>query len=195
MKEKLMRIHEQLHQGLLHLKTINPKRCFEMAKESLHLHMRNSQHSSSLSLNQLSFSNALTSTLVLITAGIASYWILQTLQAPNTPQDLPNQQGSRLLVNEAPQAGYALFGTKPLSIQNIFLRGLVITSPSTAGKLDGFAVFEIDGKPSKAIAIGESLGNNLVLQSIHTESVTVLHQGQQLEFPISKTKAAPHSKP
>lgn len=189
-----MQIHKQLHQGLLHLKTINLRRYFEMSKECLHLHARSSQHSTSLSLNQPFISNMFTSALMLLTAGIASYWLLQVLQTPYPPEDLRNQQGSRLLINETPQAGYALFGTKPPSIQNIFLRGLVVTSASTSGKLDGFAVFEIDGKPSKAIAIGESLGNNLVLQSIHAESVTVLYQGQQLQFPISKTKAAPHSK-
>lgn len=191
-----MRIHEQLHQLLQHLITINLKRCFRTAREHLHLHPhhRSSRHSDSLLLTQLSLSNMITNALMLITAGITSYWILQILQTPYITQELQHHLGSKLLLNETPQSGYTLFGTKPLSVQNIFLRGLVITSTSTSGKLDGFAVFEVDGKPSKAIAIGENLGNNLVLQSIHNESVTLLYQGQQLEFPISKTKSASHLK-
>jgi hypothetical protein len=44
----------------------------------------------------------------------------------------------------------------------------------------------VDGKPTNAISIGESLGKGLTLQSIGDESATLLYQGQRLEFKLSK---------
>ena len=71
--------------------------------------------------------------------------------------------------------------------QTIFLRGVVATGKNANGSLDGFAIFEIDGKPTNAISIGESLGKGLTLQSIGDESATLLYQGQKLEFRLSNS--------
>lgn len=185
-----MRPQQHLHQHLLRLNLLNAKNYLAMAKQFLFRPLKISKHSTLLSLNKTTISNTLTASLILITIGISSYWVLQVLQTPNIPSQPIKTQGPSLLQNENIHSAYPLFGTKPLSTQNIFLRGLVITTTLSNGQLDGFAVFEVDGKPSKAIAIGESLGNDLVLQSIHAESATLVHQGQKLEFPISKTKSS-----
>lgn len=189
-----MRLQQLLHQYLLRSNLLNAKNYLQMGKQFLFKRHQISKGSIPLSLNKTKMSNALTSSLILITISISSYWVLRILQTPDIPSQQIKNQGPSLLQNENIQSAYPLFGTKPLSTQNIFLRGLVITSTLPNGQLDGFAVFEVDGKPSKAIAIGESLGNNLVLQSIHAESATLLHQGQKLEFPISKTKSTNHLK-
>jgi hypothetical protein len=62
----------------------------------------------------------------------------------------------------------------------------VITSKNKDGSLDGFAIFEIDGKQTNAISVGEGLGKGLTLQSIGDETATLLYQGQKLDFKLSK---------
>ena len=130
-----------------------------------------------------------------ITAMALSYWILQWWQLPPLPSIAPssspalaskNNPGVTLYANQDKSAAYDLFGNKPLSTDTIFLRGVVATGKNANGALDGFAIFEMDGKPTNAISIGESLGKGLTLQSIGDESATLIYQGQKLEFKLSK---------
>jgi hypothetical protein len=97
-----------------------------------------------------------------------------------------NNPGITLYANQDSTAAYDLFGNKPLSADTIFLRGVVATGKNADGVLQGFAIFEIDGKPTNAISIGESLGKGLTLQSIGDESATLLYQGKKLEFKLRK---------
>jgi hypothetical protein len=139
-----------------------------------------------------------------ITAMALTYWILQWWQLPSVPSvpslsSVPsigsssnpsignkNNPGITLYANQDSTAAYDLFGNKPVSTDTIFLRGVVATGKNANGSLDGFAIFEMDGKPTNAISIGESLGKGLTLQSIGDESATLLYQGQKLEFKLSK---------
>ncbi len=130
-----------------------------------------------------------------ITAMALTYWVLQWWQLPSVPSIAPSSSpsianksnpGVTLYSNQDNTAAYDLFGNKPLSTDTIFLRGVVATGKNTNGSLDGFAIFEVDGKPTNAISIGESLGKGLTLQSIGDESATLLYQGQRLEFKLSK---------
>jgi len=136
-----------------------------------------------------------------ITAMALTYWLLQWWQLPSvpaapsiaaiTPSSTPSSSnkssaGVTLYANQDATAAYDLFGSKPLSSDTIFLRGVVATGKNANGTLDGFAIFEMDGKPTNAISIGESLGKGLTLQSIGDESATLLYQGQKLEFKLSK---------
>jgi len=136
-----------------------------------------------------------------ITAMALTYWILQWWQLPSVPSlssvpsigssSIPsignkNNPGITLYANQDSTAAYDLFGNKPVSTDTIFLRGVVATGKNANGALDGFAIFEMDGKPTNAISIGESLGKGLTLQSIGDESATLLYQGQKLEFKLSK---------
>ena len=124
-----------------------------------------------------------------ITAMALTYWFLQWWQLPAVPSisaETKISAGVTLYANQDSAAAYDLFGSKPLSTDTIFLRGVVATGKNANGSLDGFAIFEIDGKPTNAISIGESLGKGLTLQSIGDESATLLYQGQKLEFRLSK---------
>ena len=130
-----------------------------------------------------------------ITAMALTYWLLQWWQLPSVPSIAPsstpspnnkNNAGITLYANQDSTAAYKLFGSKPLSTDTIFLRGVVATGKNTNGSLEGFAIFEIDGKPTNAISIGESLGKGLTLQSIGDESATLLYQGQKLELKLNK---------
>ena len=91
-----------------------------------------------------------------------------------------------LYANQDSTAAYNLFGSKPVMTDNVFLRGIVATGKNSNGSLNGFAIFEVDGRPTNAIGIGESLGKGLTLQSIGYESATLLYQGQQIQFKLSK---------
>ncbi len=138
---------------------------------------------------------------IAIIAMALTYWVLQWWQLPSVPSlssapsiapsanpsiRTKNNSGITLYANQDSTAAYDLFGSKPLSTDTIFLRGVVATGKNANGVLDGFAIFEIDGKPTNAISIGESLGKGLSLQSIGDESATLLYQGQKLEFKLSK---------
>ena len=115
---------------------------------------------------------------------------MKIAQIPGTPNQPTNgiSKGMNLYTNQNASNAYALFGSKPLATENIYLRGVVITSKNTDGSPDGFAIFEIDGKPTNAISVGESIGKGLSLQSIGDETATLLYQGQKLSFKLNKTK-------
>ena len=120
----------------------------------------------------------------------ATFWIMKIAQIPGTPSQPANgiSKGMNLFTNQDANAAYGLFGSKPLATENIYLRGVVITSKNPDGTPDGFAIFEIDGKPTNAISVGESIGKGLSLQSISDETATLLYQGQKLNFKLNKTK-------
>ena len=139
-------------------------------------------------INPMGVSRGLTYLLMLACAVSATYWLMRVAQLPSAPGQAASgiNKGMTLYSNQDAGAAYALFGNKPLVTENIYLRGVVITSKNKDGSLDGFAIFEIDGKPTNAISVGEGLGKGLTLQSIGDESATLLYQGQKLDFKLSK---------
>jgi hypothetical protein len=143
--------------------------------------------------------NALSYVLMLLAGLCLTYWLMQIAQIPAPPSQPATgiNKGVTLYTNQDGSNAYDLFGSKPLVTDNIYLRGVVVTSKNKSGALDGFALFEIDGKPTNAISVGESLGKGLSLQSIGDESAILLYQGQRMEFKLSKPgkeKASPTSK-
>jgi hypothetical protein len=148
----------------------------------------NSLRVPAMSLNPAAASKALTYLLMLACALSVTYWLMRVIQIPGTPGQPNNgiSKGLTLYSNQDATAAYALFGSKPLVTENIYLRGVVATSKNKDGTLDGFAIFEIDGKPTNAISVGETIGKGLSLQSIGDEQATLLYQGQKLNFKLSK---------
>jgi hypothetical protein len=148
-------------------------------------------------LNPASTSKALTYLLMLACAISVTYWLMRLVQIPGTPNQPSNgiSKGLTLYSNQDATADYALFSSKPLVTENIYLRGVVATSKNPDGTLDGFAIFEIDGKPTNAISVGETIGKGLSLQSIGDESATLLYQGQKLNFKLSKPTKDKGDKP
>lgn len=152
------------------------------------------------SLKPAAIANSLTYLLMIATAGCVTFWILRIIQTPGVP-GMPASgisKGMTLYSNQDAASAYGLFGSKPLITDNIFLRGVAISSVNKNGALDGYAIFEIDGKPTNAISVGETLGKGLTLQSIGEESATLLYEGQKLDFKLSKAgkekSASPNKK-
>jgi hypothetical protein len=150
--------------------------------------LANSFRMPTTSINPAMVSKGLTYLLMLACTLTATYWLMKVIQIPGTPSQPNNgiNKGLTLYSNQDPSAAYALFGSKPLVTENIYLRGVVATSKNPDGTLDGFAIFEIDGKPTNAISVGETIGKGLSLQSIGDEQATLLYQGQKLNFKLSK---------
>ena len=139
--------------------------------------------------------------LVLLSAWLVLFSIMRIAQLPwpvLTTQAAQSSKGMTLYGSQAVQSAYTLFGSKPVELGNIQLRGLVITGKTADGKDTGFALLEIDGKPSGAIALGENLGKGLVLHAIRPEGVTLVHQGQKIDLTLNRSsskKANPPPKP
>lgn len=139
--------------------------------------------------------------LVLLSAWLVLFSLMRIAQLPwpaLTTQAAQSSKGMTLYGSQAVQSAYALFGSKPVELGNIQLRGVVITGKTADGKDMGFALLEIDGKPSGAVALGENLGKGMVLHAIRPEGVTLVHQGQKMDLTLNRSsskKANPPPKP
>ncbi len=131
--------------------------------------------------------------LVLVSAWLVLYSLMRIAQLPwpaiFTTQTAQGSKGMTLFGSQEVQSASALFGSKPLELGNIQLRGVVITGKTEDGKDTGFALLEIDGKPSGAVALGENLGKGLVLQAIRPEGATLVHQGQKIDLTLNRSSA------
>lgn len=155
--------------------------------------------STAIRIKPTSVSHSLTYLLMLVTAVLATYWGMRIAQIPGVPSQAGSggnqattqgiNKGMTLYSNQDGAAAYDLFGSKPIATDRIYLRGVVVTSKNKDGVLDGYAIFEMDGKPTNALSIGESLGKGLSLQSIGVESATLIYQGQKLDFKLSRPGA------
>lgn len=143
----------------------------------------------------MSVSRGLTYLLIIACAVSTTYWLMKIAQIPSIPKQVSSgndsgiNKGVTLYSNQDASAAYGLFGNKPLVTESICLRSVVITSRNKDGSLDGFAIFEIDGKPTNAISVGEGISKGLTLQSIGNETATLLYQEQKLDFKLSKAGA------
>jgi hypothetical protein len=152
-----------------------------------HLH-RGLPSSVTMAIKPTLLTNTLSYVLMLLTGLCLTYWLMQIAQIPGPPSQSGNgiNKGVTLYTNQDATTAYGLFGSKPLVTDNIYLRGVVVTAKNKNGALDGFALFEIDGKPTNAISVGESIGKGLSLQSIGDETATLIYQGQKMDFKLSK---------
>lgn len=134
-------------------------------------------------------SQALYYVLICITVASTAYWLMHILQIPS-PADsvLKNFKGTTLYTNQNINTSYPLFGSKPIATDNIILRGVVVTEKNKGGVYQGFALFDIDGKPTGAIAVGEMMGRGVALQAIDPDTATLLYQGKEMSFSIQKSK-------
>jgi hypothetical protein len=139
--------------------------------------------------------NSFTYLFIILTAVSLTYWGMRIAQIVSPPEIASSEtlKGVTLYRYQNSAAANDLFGSKPLATDNILLRGVVVTSKKADGKLDGYAIFEIDGISTNAISVGENLGKGLNLFSIGDESATLLYQGQQLQFKLYQKKAATQS--
>ena len=140
-------------------------------------------------LTPVRVSQSITYILILLTLVSSTYWLIHILQIPSPAESLAkNFKGITLHTNQDVNTSYKLFGSKPLAAENIALRVLVVTGKNELGMNQGFALFDIDGKSTGAIAVGEQIGRSMVLQSITPDAATLLYQGKELSFSLQKSK-------
>jgi hypothetical protein len=122
--------------------------------------------------------------LILSTSAIVIYWLMKLLALP-----LPGKaaQSELLTSSISGTEAYLLFGGKQIDTGNIKLRG-VIHMDDQLESADGFAIFEVDGKTTPAIGIGESLGQGFVLSQINKDSVVISRQGQRATVELLSEK-------
>lgn len=117
---------------------------------------------------------------------IGAVLILQIAQLPYpNAQSIP-AKGVTLYSSHDAQKTYALFGSKPIELGAIQLRGVVITGKTTDGKDTGFILLEIDGKATGPVGLGETTGKGMVVQAIHPDGATLAYQGQKIDLTLSK---------
>jgi hypothetical protein len=140
-------------------------------------------------LTPVRVSQFITYILILLTIVSSTYWLIHILQIPSPAEILPkNFKGITLHTNQDVNTSYKLFGSKPFAAENIVLRVLVVTGKNEAGMNQGYALFDIDGKSTGAIAVGEQIGRGMVLQSINPDTASLLYQGKELSFSLQKSK-------
>ena len=200
MSEFLQRLQERLKASKLASKEAGrnlakpiQNRLMSRFSESLEKLRQYPAGNSSLGLQHVLIASSLSRLLLVVTALSAVYWVMQIAQIPSPPPHVGINKGLTLYSNQDHTAAYGLFGKKPLATENIYLRGVVLTSQKKDGTWDGFAIFEIDGKPTSAISVGEGLGKGLMLYSIGDETATLLYQGQKLDFTLSKASKEKNS--
>lgn len=146
-------------------------------------------NSMSLSNSSRSINRFLAPSLVIAIFATLTFLGMKVLQ---TPSLIMNKELHQILLipdDQKLNQSKSLFGDIQLATQNVLLRGIVITSDSSKTLLDGFAIFEINGKSSNAISIGETVGNGITLKSIRHDSVTVSYLGQEIEYPLTISKS------
>lgn len=141
-------------------------------------------------LTPVRVSQCMASVFILLTLASATYWLIHIIQIPSPEESLSkNFKGVTLYTNQDINTSYKLFGSKPLAAENIALRVLVVTGKNESGIDQGFALFDIDGKSTGAVAVGEQISGGMLLQSINPESATLLYQGKELNFSLQKSKS------
>lgn len=124
---------------------------------------------------------------IFISILIIALLILQIAQLPfPNLQTIPAKGVTLYSAHEAQQA-HALFGSKPIELDAIQLRGVIITGKTTDGKDTGFVLLEIDGKATGPVGLGEIAGKGMVVHAIHSDGATLTYQGQKIDLTLSKT--------
>jgi len=164
-------------------------------KTQLHWHLRQSKSVLVknpfflLVLTPTRVSQTLTYILMALTLASTAYWLMHISQIPSPANSLANTfKGTTLYTNQDINSSYPLFGMKPLASDSIVLRGVVITEKTKDGIAQGYALFDVDGKPSGAIALGENMDRGMTLKAIDSESATVTYQGKETTFSLQKNK-------
>ena len=85
------------------------------------------------------------------------------------------------------QKAGGIFGQKEIDLSKVKLTGIM----SGGSAMSGFAVFEVNGKSTSAIAVGETFDQAYFLKSINLDRVEIVYQGKPYQMILSKKNAAP----
>jgi len=126
---------------------------------------------------------------MLATAACAATWTMKLVQLGTPPSSNEwSQRGTTLYSSIESSAISSLFGRQPLTKNSISLQGIVITGKDLSGAFSGFALFNIDGKPTGPVAVGESPGKGLSLQSISTDEAILQYSGESMNVKLEVTQ-------
>ena len=124
-------------------------------------------------LNQIKplwFARAIRNVLVVCIVLTLTYTYLAIERLPRVSDA---HQSSHIDQLQDVQKAAKLFGHKEFDLSKVQLTGLMRTDGSSSG----YAVFEVGGKNTGAIAVGETFDKGYFLKSIGTDSVEVMFQG------------------
>ncbi len=126
-------------------------------------------------LNQIKplwFVNVIRNALLVCTVVILAYTYLAIERLPRFSDT--NQSVSLFQVQDIQNAA-KLFGYQEFDLSKVQLTGLMRNDGSSSG----YAIFEVDGKNTGAIAVGEAFDKGYFLKSIGVDSVEIVFQGKQ----------------
>ena len=132
-------------------------------------------------LNQIKplwFARAIRNVLVLCIVLTVTYTYLAIERLPSfsdANQSLPINQLQDV------QKAAKLFGHKEFDLSKVQLTGLMRTDGSSSG----YAVFEVEGKNTGAIAVGETFDKGYFLKSIGVDSVELMFQGKSHQISMT----------
>jgi hypothetical protein len=139
-------------------------------------------------LNPERVSAVISVSFTLLSILIGGVLILHVLQLPYPNVQLSPAKGVTLYSAHEAQQAYALFGSKPIELGTIQLRGVVITEKSADGTDTGFVLLEIDGKAIGPVGLGENIGKGMVVKTINPDGATLVYQGQKIDLTLSKAQ-------
>jgi hypothetical protein len=122
-------------------------------------------------IKPLWFAQVLRNTLILCIVIILTYSFLSIERLPKFSDVM---QPVRIDHIQDVQKAAKLFGYKNTDMSKVHLTGLMRHD----GSSDGYAVFEVEGKNTGAIAVGETFDKGYFLKSIGAEGVEVMFQGK-----------------
>ena len=132
-------------------------------------------------LNQIKplwFARVLRNVLVLCIVLTVTYTYLAIERLPSFSDANPSLPINQL---QDVQKAAKLFGHKEFDLSKVQLTGLMRTDGSSSG----YAVFEVEGKNTGAIAVGETFDKGYFLKSIGVDSVELMFQGKSHQISMT----------
>ena len=121
------------------------------------------------------FVNAIRNVFIVSSVALVTYTYLAIERLPQVP-DL-NQPVHIYQIQDIHHAA-KLFGHTEVDLSKVQLTGLMRHDVSSGG----YAIFEVEGKNTGAIAVGETFDKGYFLKSIGVESVEIVFQGKQYQI-------------
>jgi len=122
-------------------------------------------------IKPLWFAQALRNTLILCIVIILTYSFLAIERLPKFSDVTPPVRIDQI---QDVRKAAKLFGYKDTDMSKVQLTGLMRHD----GSSNGYAIFEVEGKNTGAIAVGETFDKGYFLKSIGAEGVEVMFQGK-----------------
>lgn len=128
-------------------------------------------------IKPLWFAQAIRNTLILCIVFVLTYSYLAIERLPKFSDVTESVHVDQI---QDVRKAATLFGYKDTDMSKVQLTGLMRHDGSSSG----YAIFEVNGKNTGAIAVGETFDKGYFLKSIGLESVEVMFQGNLHQIPM-----------